>query len=109
MLGTDARGAGVKHGVHMFEAGNADDMLVGMKEVVVAGVAKALVPEKALGGLREGKDRDIVMRRRELVSFIGRRLGSKLIEGSTFRVGKDDGGGGVVGQQQWGGVGFVVP
>ena len=54
LLGTDASGALVQDRVHVLELGDTFDMLVGVVQIVITGMAKALVPEKALRSSLDG-------------------------------------------------------
>ena len=51
MFGTDASGTSIKDRIKVLEARNASDVLVGVVQIVDAGVPEAMVLEEALGRL----------------------------------------------------------
>ena len=61
LFGTNAGGTLVEDGVHVFELGDAFDMFVGVVQIVVAGMAKAVVPKEAFSGGANGIDRGVLL------------------------------------------------
>jgi len=61
LLGTDASRAAFQDGVHVFELRDTFDMLVGIVQVVITGMAKAMVPEKSLSGSFDSLYRGVLM------------------------------------------------
>jgi len=57
LLCTNACGALIQDGFHVFKLGDALDMLVGIIEIIVARVSQSLVPQHALGSSPDGIDR----------------------------------------------------
>jgi hypothetical protein len=51
LFGTDASGTSIKDRIKVLEARNASDVLVGVVQIVDAGVPEAMVLEEALGRL----------------------------------------------------------